>query len=152
MQTFDWYIPKGTSKLQYRQGADIDSFIKSVARPDRDVVGTVTFKVAVRRHSRPQENFRWGRIYPIVLQGFREAGWSHIRTKEDVHREVSRLFLVVDAVNEKTGECTTKIRSTADLDFTTIDEDNFQEDIRRWGAEFLNIQIPFPGEQLKIQD
>lgn len=33
---------------------------------------------------------------------------------------------------------------------STIEQEEYHEDIRRWGAEYLNIVIPLPNEQLEI--
>ena len=57
-------------------------------------------------------------------------------------------YLLVDVVNEKTGEILgQRIKGTSEC--TTIELNNFFENVIRWGAE-LGIVLPFPNEPLEL--
>lgn len=147
---FQATIKKGTGKLTIHNKEAFNRNVEGLGRTDRDVSVTLKLELTKKYHSRPQEKFRWGPMYDLVLVGYRDAGWDHIRTKDDVHREVCAMFLRTDVVNEKTGEIGTRIKSTTEL--STIEEDEFQEAIRKWAAEYLGVEIQFPGEQLTIDE
>ena len=57
-------------------------------------------------------------------------------------------YLLVDVVNEKTGEILgQRIKGTSEC--TTIELNNFFENVIRWGAE-LGIVLPYPNEELEL--
>lgn len=67
-------------------------------------------------------------------------------TKEEVHEFLKSRFHFQELVNEQTGEVIQMPRST-----TIMTKGRFADyiaDIQRWAAQFLDIYIPDPGEQL----
>ena len=58
-------------------------------------------------------------------------------------------FLTVDMINESSGEVIgTRIKSTAEL--STLEMNEFIENMIRWAAEQFNITIPYPNENLEL--
>lgn len=98
--------------------------------------------------SNQQNRYYHGVIIPFVKDGLKEAGFSEIRTHEDAHEILKYMFLKKRVVNEETGEVIELLGTTTTL--TTIEFNAFVEDIIRWAAEYLNIQIPLPNEQLEF--
>ena len=58
-------------------------------------------------------------------------------------------FLTVDMINESSGEVIgTRIKSTTEL--STLEMNEFIENMIRWAAEQFNITIPYPNENLEL--
>jgi hypothetical protein len=58
-------------------------------------------------------------------------------------------FLTVDMINESSGEVIgTRIKSTTEL--STLEMNEFIENMIRWAAEQFNITIPYPNENLQL--
>lgn len=95
-----------------------------------------------------QNRYYHGVVVPIVKDGLRDVGFSEIRTSEDAHEVLKYLFLKKRIVNEETGEVIEKLGSTAKL--STIEFNEYVDEIIRWSAEYLGIQIPLPNEQMEF--
>lgn len=85
----------------------------------------------------------------FVLPGLRDAGWNHVKNKEDAHKFCKELFLRVVERNEKTGKETSRIKSTTELSKTEMM--SYIEDIAQWSAEYLSIVIPPPNKDMELQ-
>jgi len=82
-----------------------------------------------------------------------ETGMSLNEIKEAMRH----LFLSVDMVNKegeivsdkRTGEVIKVYRSTADL--STVEFNEFTENIRLWANDFLGLQLPLPNEEVELR-
>lgn len=110
-----------------------------------------TWKVrfdAYDKRSNQANRYLHGVMLPLVRDGLRDAGWNHIKTIYDAKVFIKKLFLTTKVYNEKTGEEIEIIKGTSELskeEFT-----DFKESVQQWAAEYLNIYVPDPNEQLKI--
>jgi hypothetical protein len=111
----------------------------------RDGKYLVTIK-SIKKRSLKQNAYYWSVCVPMVLQGLRDVGYNDVKTNEDAHEVMKRLFLQKKFTNEKTGEEITLAGNSSDL--KTVEFNTYLEDIWQWAAEYLNIQIPQPNEQL----
>ncbi len=98
----------------------------------------------ITNRSIPQNKYYWKVIVPAVKDGLRHAGWEEIKSNEDAHEFIKLMFLTKILINKSTGECKEITGSTASL--TTKEFIAFMEEVIKWGAEFLGLQIPFPNE------
>lgn len=80
-------------------------------------------------------------------QALKDAGWQF--GIAETHDLMKAKFLKVEKVNEKTGEIITSIGTTTSI--TTTEMMDYIASIQQWAAEFLNIDIPDPGEQLEFE-
>jgi hypothetical protein len=102
----------------------------------------------ITKRSLPQNKYYWQILTHYVQPGLYNLGWREIKTKDDAHYFIAKIFLKVKMVNEKTGEETEKIRSTTDL--TKEEFQIYCEEIRQWGSEYLGVYIPEPNETVPI--
>jgi hypothetical protein len=100
-----------------------------------------------RKRSNPQNAVIWGYVYPMVLDGLRDAGYDNMDI-DKVHELLKFKFLKYDLINQD-GEVLESVRSTASL--TTIEMMQYLSDIQKFAAEYLNIVIPDPGENFEIK-
>lgn len=96
------------------------------------------------KRSLDQNRYFHGVMLPIVAEGLRDAGWDEIRDEEDAKSFVKKLFATRSQVNHNTGEVVEFIQDTHKM--TKPEFSVFIDDIVRWGAEYLGIQIPYPNE------
>jgi hypothetical protein len=92
--------------------------------------------------------YYWLILTEYVQPALYECGWREVKTKEDAHHFVAKLFLKVKMVNENTFEESERVKSTTEL--TKEEFQIYLEEIRQWGAEYMNIYIPEPNEQTAI--
>jgi tRNA A-37 threonylcarbamoyl transferase component Bud32 len=109
-----------------------------------DIVITVERKR--RKRSLMQSAYYWGVVVPIVQKGLNDAGYKV--SKEATHDFLKSTFNKQELINESTGEILQTVGSTAQM--TTVQMMEYFAEISQWAAEFLNVQIPEPGEQLQI--
>jgi RNA-binding protein YhbY len=103
----------------------------------------VTIK-SKKNRSIPQNRFWWGCLIPLVKQGLNDAGYDEVKTNEDAHEVIKALFLKKMIANQH-GEALEMAGSTTEL--TTIEFNGLIEDVQRWAADFLGVDIPNPNEQ-----
>ena len=105
----------------------------------------VTIK-SVKKRTLPQNKYYWGIVVPLVKQGLREAGYDEVKTNEDAHEVLKHLFLKKEIRSTIDDNAIIVAGSTAEL--KTVEFNAFLEEVWKWAAEYLNIQIPMPNEQL----
>jgi len=122
-------------------------FLEDVLRvfPDKDLVISVEKKT--RKRSLNQNNFYWGVVVPLVREGLFDVGYRF--TIEETHDHLKREFLKKEKVNYQTGEILQTTGSTQEL--TTSEFMDFIAEIQQWSVEYLNTEIPDPGEQLNFE-
>lgn len=90
-----------------------------------------------------QNSYYWGVVIPLAQVGFYEIGYDF--DEKETHEFLKNKFLSKDVIDESTGEVLGKIATTRKI--STLEAEKYYEDIRRFGAEFLNINIPMPNEE-----
>jgi hypothetical protein len=123
-----------------------DNAVGSMAR-ENDVKVTIEVKKAKVNRSLMQNAYYFGVCVSMVQERLRDLG--HDITKEDTHNLLRGRFLFTELIDDKTGEVVKIPKSTKNL--TKTEFMDYIEDIKRFGAEVLDIVIPDAGEQLKIE-
>lgn len=111
--------------------------------------GRFVFKIEDKnKRSLPQNDYYWACVVPMVKDALYNAGWENITSKLKAHNFMKELFLKEEVINVKTGEVSAIEGSTADLTKETFSV--YLERIYQWAAEYLDLVIPNPGEQVSI--
>lgn len=108
------------------------------------------YLIEISRHNKrstPQNRYYWGLIIPVVQKGIKDLGTE--LTTEETHQFLKARFNFQEIVNHETGEAIPVPRSTTGL--TKIQFAEYIDNIQRFAVEFLNIIIPDPGEQQKLE-
>ena len=108
----------------------------------------LTLEKFKRKRTTPQNAYLHGVVFPLVQQRLLDLGWKEAVDIGWVKDLMKYQFLKVETANEKTGEVITSIRATSSL--TTSEMMEFIADIQQWAAEFLDIYIPDPNEQIEF--
>lgn len=98
------------------------------------------------KRSDPQNRYYFGIVIPLVREGIKHLG--HQLTKEETHDFLKSRFHSQEIVNEDTGEVIHIPRSTTIMNKEAFS--NYIAEIQRFAAEFLNVVIPDPGQQMMI--
>ena len=137
------YYGKITDKIHiYRSKEMQEMVIRNFAGKDIEL----TIQRKRKRRSLMQNAYYFGVVLPIVCKGLQDAGYKV--SKESTHEFLKATFFKQELVNETTGEILQTVGSTAQM--TTVQMMEYFEDITRWAVEFLNVQIPLPGEQIEL--
>lgn len=107
----------------------------------------ITIRKKRKKRSLNQNNFYWGAVVPIVREGLCDVGI--IMNSEEVHELLKLKCNPVEVINNKTGEVISTMGSTTKL--TTSEFMDYLSKIKHWSREYLNIEIPEPGELLTIE-
>lgn len=99
-----------------------------------------------KKRSNLQNNYYHGAVVPLVKDGLLNMGYDEVRTNEDAHEILKHLFLMRKIVNQQTDETIEIAGSTARL--STGEFNAFIDEVIKWGAQYLNIQIPLPNESM----
>ena len=129
-------------KLEMKQRSTFVTDLKALA--DGDYILTVEKKK--KKRSLMQNAYYWGVIVPLVKDGLKDTGYEV--TTELVHEYLKSRFNIVEIVNEHSGEILKTVGSTTEM--STSDMMAYFERIFQWAAEYLNMKIPEPGQQLTI--
>lgn len=97
--------------------------------------------------SNQQNRFYHGAIIPIIRMALRETGI--IMNHDQCHELLKERCNQVEYVNEKTGQIIQCSGSTRDL--STSGFMDYLVNIKVWAREFLNIELPEPGEPLHFE-
>ncbi len=100
-----------------------------------------------KRRSLNQNAFYWGVVVTIVKEALKESGI--IMGIEQVHELLKLKCNPLETVNQKTGEVLISPGSTAIL--TTSEFMDYLSNIKNWSREFLNIELPEPGEVMQME-
>lgn len=103
----------------------------------------ITVERKRKRRSLMQNAYYFGVVLPLVVSGLNEIGYRV--DKDKTHEFLKSMFNKKELVNEQTGEILQTVGSTVDM--STVQMMEYFADITGWAAEFLNVQIPEPGEQ-----
>ena len=106
-----------------------------------------------KRSSDPQRRYYFGVIVNEIALALQQAdpetGWR----REMVHEVLKYKFLPLvrewrEYVNEETGEAIREPMTTTKL--TTVEREMYHDHCRKWGSEFLGINISAPNEQVEM--
>ena len=107
----------------------------------------ITIQPKKKTRSVCQNAYYWSVVVPMVRAGLLDVGYRF--SIDETHNELKNAFRKIEKVNELTGEVKTITGSTTDM--STVDMMDYFAQIQQWAAEYLNIQIPDPGEQIEIE-
>lgn len=107
---------------------------------------TITKQRRGRTHN--QNDWLWGCVYPILLDGLLDAGWE-FTSVEQVHEFFKKQMAQDKVVNYSTGEIVEIPRSTATMD--TQQFSMYVEALRAYAEEFLNVTIPEPNKNWRTE-
>jgi hypothetical protein len=91
--------------------------------------------------------YYWGVVVDLIYRALKESGWEINR--ESTHELLRVRFLSEDHPIGKDGEFVTRVKSTTELNSTEFGE--YLEHCCRFAAEYLNVVIPAPGEQMEME-
>ncbi len=114
----------------------------------RDLAGeAVVLTVSKFRDTRsnPQNRYYWGVIVFLIRAALVESGWEI--THEGTHELLKFRFLKEDRPIGEDGEFVTYVKSTTELDREEFGA--YIEHCVRFAAEYLNVVIPPPNEQMQ---
>ena len=101
-----------------------------------------------KKRSNRQNSFYWAGIVPMVKEGLINMGYDEVKTNDDAHAVIKHLFLKRKMTSQVNGDEIEVEGSTAKL--STSEFNFFFEEVIRWAATYLNIQIAYPNENLKL--
>lgn len=132
----------------YKKGRwHMDSFVHAL-RSLKDVPVVLTVDEFKEKRGSQANKYYWKVVLGSIGVGLKDAGWEPNKcSKEAVHEMLKREFLTVDE-HLKDGVFLKRTRSTTELDSQEFSE--YLEHCIRFAAEYLNVQIPPPGEQMEI--
>jgi hypothetical protein len=141
---------KAVKQLQFfspvQNGHISDNCRHAIAQALRTLSGKevkVTIEERKKKRSLSQNAYYWSVVIPAVTNAINEHGNS--MTGEQVHEflkaEVGGLH---QTVTMPTGEIKSVVGSSTVL--TTMQFENYMEQVRVWAAEMLQIVIPLPNE------
>ncbi len=107
----------------------------------------ITIQKKRKNRSLEQNAYYWSVVVPMVQIGLMDAGYKV--GKEETHEFLKATFNKKELVNEQTGEILQTVGSTAGM--STVDMMEYFREITTWALEFLGIEIPEPGQQIKIE-
>lgn len=147
-------------KLTY-QGSVKDGTIKLPQRLRKEVAGAfdgkqieVTFKRKRKRRSNQQNAYYWGVMIPAIVEAMIDLGNDALQTGNTEHIDAVHYFLKKKFLTNGTevfgvdSDCIQLVGSTTLC--TTTEFMEYIGKIQQWAAEFLNIYIPDPNEQLSV--
>jgi len=100
------------------------------------------------KRSDQQNKYYWGVIVELIRLAINEINGENF-TKEDIHEFLKNRFIKGKEISNESGEVISIRKSTTDN--TTIMQEEYHENCRRFAAEFLNVYIPLPNEQTEIE-
>ena len=109
---------------------------------------TITIEKAKKKRSNGQNAYYFGVVVPMIKNALNESYGEKFGTQE-IHEFLKQKFNGVEVVNEETGEVLIIAKSTTEN--TTSDFMDYLAEIKTFGEEFLNIDIPEPNEQLTLE-
>lgn len=140
-------MTKVSTIIHIRDGAIVNSaLIRKLFNALQDGKYIVEINSANKR-SNPQNRYYWGLVIPLIKKGIEDMGTE--LTAEETHEFLKAKFNYTELVNEETGQTEFIPRSTTALNKLQFSE--YVEKIQRFAAEFLNVEVPDPGVQLKAE-
>ena len=108
-----------------------------------DGIYIVSVTKSRRGRTNNQNEWLWGCVYPLLLEGLLDAGWE-FTTVEQVHEYFKAMLANEVVVNRDTGEVVEIPKSTAQMD--TVQFSSYVQKLRDYASEYLNVEIPEPDK------
>ena len=121
------------------------AFVEWLAAPGRESVTIIASDTKPKRSS-PANRYYWGVVVELIYLALKESGWEV--TREGTHELLRVRFLSEDRPIGNDGEFVTRVKSTTELDGKEFGE--YVEACKRFAAEYLNVVVPEPNEQLTL--
>ena len=134
---FHGYMERGKLKCS--------AFVEWLAAPGRESVTIIASDTKPKRSS-PANRYYWGVVVELIYLALKESGWEV--TREGTHELLRVRFLSEDRPIGNDGEFVTRVKSTTELDSKEFGE--YVEACKRFAAEYLNVVVPEPNEQLTL--
>jgi len=132
---FSGYVKDG--KVYFRNQTRISQEVLNSGWNEFEVV------IQKRKKNRSLEQNKW--MWACMALLAEHTGY----TKDEMLAIVKFKFLKGELVDTKTGEVYEYLRSSADL--TTTEFSVFMEELIQWSAETLQVVLPYPNEELKLE-
>lgn len=109
----------------------------------------ITIQRKRKNRSNNQNAYYWGCVLPLVQQGLIDAT-GETRDLNSIHYQILLPLLSVDRdiINTDTGQVISEKITSSEM--TTTEFMEYISSIQKWSAEFLNIYIPDPNQDIKI--
>jgi len=121
------------------------AFVEWLAAPGRESVTIIASDTKPKR-STPANRYYWGVVVELIYLALKESGWEVNR--EGTHELLRVRFLSEDKPIGNDGEFVTRVKSTTELDSKEFGE--YVEACKRFAAEYLNVNVPDPEEQIEL--
>lgn len=131
----------GQPKIARR--SELDEALKSFEGKEFQI----TVEKKKKSRSLNQNAYYWGVVIPMVRGAMHDLGMK--LSRQEVHELLKLKFLKKEIINENTGEVFEYIGGSSEL--TTTEFMDFIAELQQWSAEYLNIVIPSPNEQVNIE-
>lgn len=101
-----------------------------------------------KNKSNQQLGYLFAGVYPLVLKALNDAGWE-FTSIEEIDEFCKSMFSAREVLNRNTGE----ILDVPGLkrNMTTTEMMTYVNSIRDWAAEYLNVYIPEPEQQINLE-
>ncbi|KQR93315.1 hypothetical protein ASG01_08955 [Chryseobacterium sp. Leaf180] len=129
----------------FRQNKDL---IKEAVKQFEGKEIKLVFKRKYKQRSNNENSFYWGVWIPILQRAISDS-WGELKSAAEIHDILKLNCNYEEKINEDTGQFIRIPRSTTGLN-TYEWEFEFKQKIRQFALDFLNITLPEPDEQLKI--
>lgn len=131
---------------KFKQNID---FIKQAVQQFEGKEITLIFKRKYKQRSKQENAFYWSVWVPILQRAIKET-WGELKSPNEIHEIVKLNCNYEEKINENTGEFI-RIPKTSTRLNTYEWEFEFKQKIRQFAQDFLNVDLPEPNEQLKIE-
>ena len=110
----------------------------------------LTLELFRKKRSNSQNAYYHGVVIPLVQSGLKDAT-GEIRGREAIHYNILLPMFAPtrDIVNKETGEMISEKITSSEMSISEFMD--FIISIQRWAAEFLNIVIPDPNQELQME-
>lgn len=109
----------------------------------------ITIDKAKKTRSNKQNNFYWGVCIPLIQSGLKDATGEFFGNDNIHYDMLLKMFApTFDVVNVHNGLVMSRQISSSEM--TTTQFCSYILEIQKWAAEFLNIDIPDPNEEILL--
>lgn len=140
---FVFYGKTENGKPKIARRSEMDEVLQSFEGKEWQL----TIEKKKKSRSLNQNAYYWGVVIPMVRAALHDLGMK--LSRQEVHELLKLKFLKKEIINENTGEVFEYIGGSSEL--TTTEFMDFIAELQQWSAEYLNIVIPSPNEQVNIK-
>lgn len=109
----------------------------------------ITIQRKRKSRSNMQNAYYWGLVLPLVQDGLKDAT-GEVRDLNSIHYQILLPLLSIDReiLNTDSGQVICEKLTSSEM--TTTEFSEYVMNIQKWSAEFLNINIPDPNQELTL--